>query len=723
MSWKSVFYAPGPPSLDSASVECSIREGEAGVPAMVVGVLVADLLLGDVHSLKEKRSVVRPIVAELRRRFDVSAAETGAAGAAPAGRGVGRDGGRRPRARGRGAGRVRAVGGRPARGRAAGDADPGARRRRPGVGRTTTMADAGRARRLAGRIKQIVATVLEMQVKDPRLGMVTITDVRVTGDLHEATVFYTVLGTDEERVASAAALESAKGVVRSEVGRQTGVRFTPTITFAPDIVPETAKHIDELLAVAAAPTRRSRPRAAAPSRRVRPTRTASRGRRRRRDRPRAERRGRWATGERRRACGSCARPRRLGPHLAVVARGRGRGRHVHLRGRRSTYEQSPRVVAGRTARRDVVRRRRATEPCSAPITSAPTSPAPARTSSTARTWSRSRRAAAGSAARSSSTRCAGPPSSVTAACSSTPSRRPTPARSRCTAGWGSPRSGWCPAGSGTRGRGLRRPAHDVPAAVPPADRRADPAPGLVLIVGPAASWPSGPRTGERRAALVGNDTGRAHAATTRPPARLDDPATCAATSRPPGRRWWPSAPTTTATCPTRSPRAAADRRRVPARVPGGADRRRRGARGARARRAELRPAQVGVGAIEHGGRRRDPAGLRRRARERHVGGRRPHRHPRRHDAAPGRARFLISRTGRGRNAGLPPASPGLRRAAEAGAQRDRRPADVPPRALCRRPAGGLSTARPPACATSSRRRRPTTRGGHARRATTTCPAR
>ncbi len=114
------------------------------------------------------------------------------------------------------------------------------------------MADGPRARRLAGRIKQIVATVLEMQVKDPRLGMVTITDVRVSGDLHEATVFYTVLGTDEERVASAAALESAKGVVRSEVGRQTGVRFTPTITFEADVVPETAKHIAELLAVAAA---------------------------------------------------------------------------------------------------------------------------------------------------------------------------------------------------------------------------------------------------------------------------------------------------------------------------------------------------------------------------------------------------------------------------------------------------------------------------------------
>jgi ribosome-binding factor A len=105
---------------------------------------------------------------------------------------------------------------------------------------------------MAGRIKQIVATGIEMQIKDPRLGMVTITDVRVTGDLHDATIFYTVLGDDEERTASAAALESAKGVLRSEVGRQTGVKFTPTLTFQPDIVPDTAKHIEELLAVAAA---------------------------------------------------------------------------------------------------------------------------------------------------------------------------------------------------------------------------------------------------------------------------------------------------------------------------------------------------------------------------------------------------------------------------------------------------------------------------------------
>jgi len=113
------------------------------------------------------------------------------------------------------------------------------------------MADGGRARRLSGRIKQIVATYLERNVKDPRLGMVTITDVRMTGDVHDATIFYTVLGDDEAREDTAAALESVKGILRSEVGRQTGVRFTPTLRFALDKLPDDSKHIAELLAVAA----------------------------------------------------------------------------------------------------------------------------------------------------------------------------------------------------------------------------------------------------------------------------------------------------------------------------------------------------------------------------------------------------------------------------------------------------------------------------------------
>jgi ribosome-binding factor A len=98
------------------------------------------------------------------------------------------------------------------------------------------------------RVREIVASVVEHQVKDERLGMVTITDCRMTSDLHEATVFWTVWGDDAQRAASAAALESAKGVVRSAVGRATGLKHTPSIEFVLDAVPENAKAIEELLA-------------------------------------------------------------------------------------------------------------------------------------------------------------------------------------------------------------------------------------------------------------------------------------------------------------------------------------------------------------------------------------------------------------------------------------------------------------------------------------------
>ena len=114
------------------------------------------------------------------------------------------------------------------------------------------MADKARARKMADRIRVIVAETLEQRIKDPRLGFVTITDTRVTGDLYDATIYYTVYGTDEEKQNSAAALESAKGVLRTEIGRQTGVRFTPTVTFIADAVPENALAIEHLLTEAAA---------------------------------------------------------------------------------------------------------------------------------------------------------------------------------------------------------------------------------------------------------------------------------------------------------------------------------------------------------------------------------------------------------------------------------------------------------------------------------------
>jgi len=114
------------------------------------------------------------------------------------------------------------------------------------------MADTARARKLADRIREIVADALERRVKDPRLGFVTVTDARVTNDLQHATVYYTVLGDPEEQAATRAALESARGVLRSEVGRRTGVRLTPTLEFVADAVPENAAHIDDLLRTAAA---------------------------------------------------------------------------------------------------------------------------------------------------------------------------------------------------------------------------------------------------------------------------------------------------------------------------------------------------------------------------------------------------------------------------------------------------------------------------------------
>ena len=112
------------------------------------------------------------------------------------------------------------------------------------------MADPARARKMAERIQVIVAKTLERGLKDPRLGFVTITDVKVTGDLQHASVFYTVYGSDEERADSAAALKSATGMLRSEVGKNITARLTPSLEFIPDGIPENAQLIDGLLAEA-----------------------------------------------------------------------------------------------------------------------------------------------------------------------------------------------------------------------------------------------------------------------------------------------------------------------------------------------------------------------------------------------------------------------------------------------------------------------------------------
>jgi ribosome-binding factor A len=104
-----------------------------------------------------------------------------------------------------------------------------------------------RALKVADRIKEVVAQTLESRVKDPRLGFVTITDVRVTGDLQQASIFYTVLGDEAAREGTAAALKSANGMLRSEVGQALGLRITPTLAFFADGLAESASAMNDLM--------------------------------------------------------------------------------------------------------------------------------------------------------------------------------------------------------------------------------------------------------------------------------------------------------------------------------------------------------------------------------------------------------------------------------------------------------------------------------------------
>ena len=109
------------------------------------------------------------------------------------------------------------------------------------------MGSSHRNHKVADRIKVVIAQLLETKIKDPRLGFVTVTDARVSGDLQNASIFYTVLGGEDERAATAAALESAKGVLRSAVGRELGTRVTPSLEFILDGLPESVKALDSLL--------------------------------------------------------------------------------------------------------------------------------------------------------------------------------------------------------------------------------------------------------------------------------------------------------------------------------------------------------------------------------------------------------------------------------------------------------------------------------------------
>jgi len=112
------------------------------------------------------------------------------------------------------------------------------------------VVDHSRARRLGERIKVLAAEALEKVVKDPDLGFVTITDVRVSPDLSQAKLYFTVFGSDEDLEISKEILESHKGKLRSEIGRHLGIRITPAIEFINDEVPVAAGALTDLLAEA-----------------------------------------------------------------------------------------------------------------------------------------------------------------------------------------------------------------------------------------------------------------------------------------------------------------------------------------------------------------------------------------------------------------------------------------------------------------------------------------
>lgn len=112
------------------------------------------------------------------------------------------------------------------------------------------MADHARARRLGERIKVLAAEALARAVKDPDIGFVTFTDVKVSPDLMHARIYFTVLGSEEDREYSIETLERNKGKLRGEIGRQLGIRLTPTIELVLDEIPASAGAMAELLAEA-----------------------------------------------------------------------------------------------------------------------------------------------------------------------------------------------------------------------------------------------------------------------------------------------------------------------------------------------------------------------------------------------------------------------------------------------------------------------------------------
>lgn len=109
------------------------------------------------------------------------------------------------------------------------------------------MAEGKRSERVADLIQREISDLLLRSIKDPRIGFVTVTRVSVTDDCRTAKIYYSVVGTSEEKEASLKGLESAKGFIRRELGRRVTLRYTPELSFQFDPSIEYAIHIEEVL--------------------------------------------------------------------------------------------------------------------------------------------------------------------------------------------------------------------------------------------------------------------------------------------------------------------------------------------------------------------------------------------------------------------------------------------------------------------------------------------
>lgn len=108
------------------------------------------------------------------------------------------------------------------------------------------MSDGARPDRVGEEFREVLAEEIP-RLKDPRVGFVTITAVRVTPDLRHARVLYTALGDDRARRATAAGLRAARAHLRRVLGDQVRLKFLPDVEFEEDTSAEAGSRIDELL--------------------------------------------------------------------------------------------------------------------------------------------------------------------------------------------------------------------------------------------------------------------------------------------------------------------------------------------------------------------------------------------------------------------------------------------------------------------------------------------